>query len=129
MRSTTIGSPARWPSWLVVAAVTVVVLLPWWRKHSYPRSLFDPGVVMGGINKINRQRMALGLVCAWAVRAGLTGRAGWARVTGTLLYYFSCLALPVLAEMAWTGASFGVWWHNVVALPAASRSGMLFAAF
>jgi hypothetical protein len=84
---------------------------------------------LGGINKINMQLMAVGLAVAWSLRAGLTGTAGWGRVGLTCLYYIVCLVLPVLAEMAVTGASFATWWHNVVALPAATRTSMLWSAF
>ena len=91
--------------------------------------LAGAALFLGGINKINMQLMAAGLAVGWAVRAGLTGRDGWGRVGFTLLYYMLCLALPVWAEMAWTGASFATWWHNVVELPAATRTGMLWTAF
>lgn len=84
---------------------------------------------LGGTNKINMQLMAVALGLAWAVRAGLTGVSSWGRVGLTGLFYGVCLALPILAEMAWTGASFATWWHNVITLPAASRSGMALQAF
>ncbi len=92
-------------------------------------ALVGTALFMGGINKINMQLMALGLISGWAVRAGLTGRSGWGRVGATLFFYLTCAIVPILAEMAWTGASFAVWWHNVIALPIASRSGLVLEAF
>jgi hypothetical protein len=115
--------------WLVVAAWAGAVAPVLRREHLGWHALAAAALFFGGINKINMQLMALALVSAWAVRAGLTGRAGWGRVGLTLLFYPVCAILPVLAELAWTGASFASWWHNVVALPAGSRSGMALRAF
>ena len=84
---------------------------------------------LGGINKINMQLMALGLAAGWAVRAMLTGGAGWRRLLATLGFHaVAGVVLPVLAEMAWTGASFALWWHNVIAQLAEGRTGMVLAA-
>ena len=115
--------------WLLVAAWAgaVAPVLRW--EHRHWHLLAAAALFFGGINKINMQLMALLLVWAWALRAGLTGRADWKRVGLTLLFYPAWAALPVLAELAWTGASFGTWWHNVIALPAGSRSGMALRAF
>ncbi|MDQ5978277.1 MAG: hypothetical protein QG602_1251 [Verrucomicrobiota bacterium] len=115
--------------WLVVAAWTGAVA-PVLRREDWPwHALAAAAFFFGGVNKVNMQLMALGLAMAWAVRAGLTGRAAWARVALTTLFYAVCVVLPVLIEMAWTGASFAAWWHSVITLPAASRSGMAFKAF
>lgn len=120
-------------SWGVVLLAVVAwagALAPVLRRADWVwHALAGVALFFGGINKVNMQLLALALACAWAVRAGLTGRAGWGRVLATLLFYFACAVLPVLAEMAWTGASFSVWWHNVIALPAASRSNMVLAAW
>lgn len=99
------------------------------REHLGWHVLTAAALFFGGINKINMQLMSVALALAWAARAGVTGKASWGRVWATGLFYAVCLALPVLAEMAWTGASFAEWWHNVVTLPAASRSGMALLAF
>ncbi|RXK55282.1 hypothetical protein ESB00_05125 [Oleiharenicola lentus] len=99
------------------------------REHLGWHLLALAGLFFGGINKINMQLMAVALALAWAVRAGLNGRASAGRVLLTVLFYLGALALPVLAEMAWTGASFATWWHNVITLPASSRSGMALEAF
>ena len=118
-----------WGVVLVAVAAWAGAVAPVLRKTDWPwHALAGAALFFGGINKINMQLMALGLACAWAVRAGLAGRAGAVRVGATLLYYVAWAVLPVLAEMAWTGASFATWWHNVIALPAANRSGMVGAA-
>lgn len=84
----------------------------------------------GGLNKINMQLLAIVMATGWAWRAGLMGKASWMRVIATLSSYLVCgLVLPIGTEMLLTGASFDVWWHNVIALPAASRSGTVLAAF
>jgi hypothetical protein len=99
------------------------------REHLGWHVLAAAALFFGGVNKINMQLMAAGLALAWAVRAGLTGAASWRRVLWTAVFYAACLVLPVLAEMAWTGASFAAWWNNVITMPAASRSGMALQAF
>lgn len=115
--------------WLVIAAWAGAVA-PVLRREDWPwHALAAAAFFFGGVNKINMQLMALGLALAWAGRAGLTGRAAWTRVGLTALFYAVCVALPVLVEMAWTGASFAAWWHSVITLPAASRSGMALRAF
>lgn len=120
-------------SWGVVLLAVVAwggAIAPVLRRADWSWHAFVAvALFLGGINKINMQLLALALAGAWAVRAGLTGRSGWGRVFATAIFYFACAILPVLAEMAWTGASFAQWWHNVVALPAANRSGMVFEAF
>jgi hypothetical protein len=119
-------------SWGVVLVAVVAwagAMAPVLRRSDWMWHLLAGlALFLGGINKINMQWMALGLAAAWAVRAGLTGRADWARVGRTLCYYLGWAILPVWAEMAWTGASFATWWHNVIGLPAANRSGMMLAA-
>lgn len=120
-------------SWGVVL-VTIVAwggaMAPVLRREDWRWNLLvGAALFFGGINKVNMQLMAVGLAFAWAVRAGLNGRADWGRVGLTLLAYLGWAALPVLTEMAWTGASFATWWHNVIALPAANRSSMVLAAF
>lgn len=115
--------------WLSVAAWAGAVAPVLRRKDWIWHVLAGAALFLGGINKINMQLMALMFAWAWAVRAGLNGVAGWGRVGVTLFYYAACAGAAVLAEMAWTGASFATWWHNVIALPAASRSGTVLAAW
>jgi hypothetical protein len=92
--------------------------------------LIGVALFLGGFNKINMQLMALAFAAGWAFRAALAGRSSWGRVFSTLgLHFGAGVVLPICAELALTGASFDVWWHNVVALPAANRSGTVLAAF
>lgn len=120
-------------SWGVVLVAVVAwagAVAPVLRRETWAwHALAAAALFFGGINKVNMQLMAIGLGLAWAVRAGLTGRAGAGRVGVTLLFYAVMAVLPVLAEMAWTGASFATWWHNVIALPAANRGNMVLAAW
>lgn len=117
-----------------VALVTVVAwagaVAPVLRRESWPwHALAGAALFLGGMNKINMQLMALGLGAAWAARAMLVGRSGWGRAVLTLIFYFFCAGLAVLVEMSWTGASFGTWWHNVIALPVSTRTEMLGQSF
>ncbi len=81
---------------------------------------------LGGINKLNYQLVAWVVCAAWALRAGLVRQAGWARVLATLAgIAFVGVALPLAAELAWTGASLKLWFANVVTLPAGARTGIL----
>ncbi len=115
--------------WGVVLLAVVAwgaALAPVWRREDIGwHGLVLAALFLGGINKINMQLMALCLGLGWAVRAALLGRATWGRVLATGGYLLAGVMLPVLFEMAWTGASFGQWWHNVIGQLAGSRSGML----
>lgn len=149
---------ARWPVWAAAIVTSAVVnatvaqhtLLwynPWgvvllamvaWggaiapvlRGELWPWNLaVGAALFLGGINKINMQLMALALAAGWAVRAVMLRRAGWGRLLLTLFFFLLLgVVLPVLAEMAWTGASFAVWWHNVIAQMSGDRAGMLLEA-
>ncbi len=119
-----------WGVTLVTVVAWAGAVAPVLRRETWPwHVLAGVAMFLGGMNKINMQLMALGLGAAWAARAALTGRAGWGRAAVTLLYYIACAALAVLVEMAWTGASFATWWHNVIALPVAMRADMLGKTF
>lgn len=91
--------------------------------------LVGAALVLGGINKLNAHLVALCGVIAWALLSGFARQAGWRRVVATLFYALACgVVLPVLIELAWTGASLRTWWYNVVALPFGSRAGDFAAA-
>ncbi|WP_415908500.1 hypothetical protein [Oleiharenicola sp. Vm1] len=82
------------------------------------------GVVRGGINKLNAQLVALAGVSAWTLRAWVGGEADARRGFATLaVWVVAGVFAPVAFELAWTGAGFTSWWHNVVALPFSSRAG------
>ncbi len=91
--------------------------------------LIGAALVLGGINKLNAHLVTLCGVIAWALLSGFARQASWRRVSATLLYVLVCgVVLPVLIELAWTGASLRTWWYNVVALPFGSRAGDFTAA-
>lgn len=119
-----------WGVTLVIVVAWAGAVAPVLRRESWPwHVLAGAALFLGGMNKINMQMMALGLGAAWAARAALTGRAGGSRVAVTLLYYMGCAGLAVVTELAWTGASFATWWHNVIALPVSMRADMLGQSF
>ncbi len=81
------------------------------------------GLFLGGLNKLNFQLVALAVLAAWALRAALKGESGWGRVLATLAAGIGVgVAVPLAIELAWTGASWEVWRHNVVALAVQSRA-------
>lgn len=145
----------RWPSWLALlaaGAVTIgaasqhtilwhnslgvfaLALVAWstavapvWRRETWGWHLLTvAGLVLGGLNKINFQLIALCAAVAWAVLAGAGRRARWRQVAATITALFVAgAAIPLALELAWTGASLPLWWWNVVALPAGDRLHIL----
>lgn len=116
-----------WGVVCLAAAAWAGAVAPVWRRETLGwHAVMMVALFLGGINKLNMQLMALGIATGWAVRAGLTGRSTWRRVAVTLAAW-GCAggAVPVLAEMAWTGVSFARWWHNVIAQMSGGRAGML----
>lgn len=116
-----------WHNALGVGCLALVVwataLAPVWRRVDWPwHVLAAMGLFLGGINKLNFQLVALAAACAWTLRAGLHRRANWGAVAATGLGWLVVgVVLPVMAELAWTGASRETWWYNVVGLAAGNR--------
>jgi len=111
-------------TWSCALAPVYLRSTAWWHV------LVALALYLGGLNKINMQLLAIVMAAGWAWRAGLNGKATWGRVAATIAGYLFCgLVLPIGTEMRLTGAPFSLWWHNVIALPAASRSGTVLAAF
>lgn len=89
-------------------------------------ALMGAALVLGGMNKISFQMIAVAFALGWAIRAALRREASLANAGATCAFVLTCgLVIPMLLEIAWTGASFATWWHNVVSLPASGRSGDL----
>ena len=108
-------------------AVWGAALAPILRRATLPwHALVVVGLWLGGINKLNFHFVALALACGWTLRSALTGGERWRAVTVTVLAWLTAgLVLPLITELLWTGATLADWWHNVVELPLASRSGAL----
>ncbi len=131
----TVAGPAQhtilWHNALGLVALALVVwsaaIAPVLRRETWPwHGILFAGLLLGGLNKLNFQLVAVAAAVAWALRAGLAARAGWGRVVATLVAVATAgFALPLVVELAWTGASFEVWWRNVVQLAFTSRSGDL----
>lgn len=104
------------------AAVAPVLRRVDWPWHL----LAGVGLVLGGINKLNFQLVALAVVVAWALRAGWLERAGWRLSAATILAALGCgVMLPIGLELWWTGASMELWLANVVGTAADSRLDQL----
>lgn len=108
----------------------VSALAPVWRRATLGwHLLVAAALVLGGVNKLNYQLLAVAAASAWALRAGLNGAADWKRVGVTLAGLGAVgLVLPPALELAWTGASPELWWHNTVGLAAGNRAADLWAA-
>ena len=96
------------------------------REHRFWHLLAAVGLFLGGINKLNFHLVAVAASLAWALRAGLVGRAGWGRVACTLLGVLACgVVLPLAAELLWTEASLKLWLTNVTGIATESRLDQL----
>lgn len=117
-----------WHNSLGVFALALVAcagaLAPVLRRGDWPWQVaMFAGLLLGGMNKINYQLVAIAVALAWSWREGLAGRAGAGRVAATSAAVLGAgIVLPVGLELAWTGASPELWWRNVVQLAAAGRA-------
>ncbi|HWA26781.1 MAG TPA: hypothetical protein VG734_14075 [Lacunisphaera sp.] len=111
---------------LALVAWTTAVA-PAWRRLDWPwHAATAAGLFLGGLNKLNFHLVALVVALGWALRAGLHRRATWPAVGATMVGWLVVgAAFPVAAELAWTGATGGMWWHNVVGLAAGTRASGL----
>ncbi len=143
----------RWPAWVAVLAAAgltimsasqhtivwhnavgalglVVVawaaaLAPVPRRGNWPWvALAMAALFIGGINKLNAHLVALACAAAWTLRAlarrETDGRGALAALAGWVV---AGVVAPVAFEVAWSGATFPAWWHNVIAMPFSSRAG------
>lgn len=142
----------RWPAWLAALAVAAILagsaaqhtiiwhnsigvvslalvswsaaIAPVWRRTHWPwHAVTALGLLVGGVNKLNFQLVALAAAAGWLLFAIVRNRgSGW-RAVGTLtgLFVFG-VALPVAVEIAWTGAPLQLWFYNVAQLATASRA-------
>lgn len=84
------------------------------------------GLLAGGTNKLNFHAIALAAAISWTMRAGMIRLVSWRRVAATVaVWLVAGIVLPVVAELAWTGATWAQWKHNVIDLPFAARGSNL----
>ncbi len=82
------------------------------------------GLFLGGLNKINFHLLTCAMALGWVVFGAVERKAGLRTVFSTILFVaFFGLLLPVATEIAWTGAAWGLWYHNVIELPLQARGG------
>lgn len=111
----------------LAVAVLTAAQAPVWHRSSWAwHALTIVALLVGGLNKLNYQAVALAGTCAWVVRAALLGHASMTRSIFTLVGLVLCgTALPLVIELSWTGADLDAWLRNVIIAPAQSRGGLL----
>ncbi len=113
---------------LLLALVTwSVAIAPVWRRETIGWHLLTAvGLFVGGANKLNFHLVACAMAVGWVLHALIVRREqpwrGFVLLGGVPLFG---AVLPVVAEMAWTGASFAQWRYNVIQLPFSSRASTL----
>jgi hypothetical protein len=100
------------------------------REHWAWHAIAAAGLVAGGINKLNFHLLAIAVASGWAIREWTTVRAERRRCVLSLLWIvLAGVVAPAAIELAWTRASFGAWWYNVVILPLTARGSDLLFLF
>lgn len=81
------------------------------------------GLFLGGITKLNVHLVAVAVALGWGLRAVMVGKGTWQAFAGLVGFVVAGgFVLPVSFELAWSGAGFGEWWHNVVGLAGGARA-------
>lgn len=113
---------------LAMATWSAAIAPLWRRSHWGWHALTGAALVIGGINKLNFQLVALAGVLAWVAFAAWAQRGEGRRAVATVAGVLTCgIAIPLAIELAFTGASLAQWWENVVRIPLSGRSGDLLA--
>lgn len=113
--------------WILLVVVAGLMLLPWWRNHSYLRDLYDYGLVIAATGQIERgdrpyvnfttpiQAGFLGL--SWLIEK--MGGGNYAALTkgGAGLALLSGLLLPLMLVRRWP------WWAALVVGAAVTAGG------
>lgn len=109
---------------LVVVAWAAAVA-PVWRRGNWPwMTLAMAALFIGGINKLNAHLVALACAVAWTLRALARRETDGCRALAALGGWgIAGVVAPVVFEIAWSGAPWTAWWHNVIAMPFSSRAG------
>lgn len=143
----------RWPGWAAVLAAAALTLMsasqhtiiwhnavgalclvvvawaaalaPVWRRGNWLwAALAMAGLFIGGINKLNAHLVALACAVAWTLRALARRETDWRGALAAMIgWVVAGVLAPVVFEIAWSGATFPTWWHNVIAMPFSSRAG------
>lgn len=149
----------RWPEWLAALAAAAVVLgsasqhtiiwhntlgvvclalvawstalAPVWRREQWGwHVLTILGLLVGGLNKLNFHLVALAAASGWLVHAWLVRGESLRRIGATAACWVGAgVVLPVVLELAWTGAPLRLWLYNVVGLASGSRAQGLAEVF
>ena len=99
-------------------AIAPVLRRSTWGWHM----LVTLGLFIGGTIKLNFQLVALASAIGWALRAAVVKGESWPKVILTiLLWLVAGLVAPILAELAWTGATWTEWRHYVIDLALSAR--------
>lgn len=107
---------------LVVWSFAVAPVWNWEQRGWH--ALAAAGLLLGGLNKINFHLLSCAMALGWLVWGAIETRASWRRIGATLaLIVVFGGALPLGLELAWTGADWRTWYHNVVELPLGARAG------
>lgn len=82
-------------------------------------------LIISGINKLNFHGFTLAVGATLLLLAKSKGELDWKRfLQQTALLGLAGLILPLVIELAWTGASLATWFDNVIALPAERLDSM-----
>lgn len=105
---------------LVVWSFAVAPVWSWEQRGWH--ALAAAGLLLGGLNKINFHLLSCAMALGWLVWGAIEARASWRRIGATLaLIVVFGGVLPLAIELAWTGADWRTWYHNVVQLPLGAR--------
>ncbi len=82
------------------------------------------GLVLGGLNKINFHLLSCAMAVGWIVWGAIAARPSWRQVAASVGFVFGFgMVLPLVLELAWTGADLRTWYYNVIQLPLSARGG------
>lgn len=114
---------------LLLAVAWSAALAPTFDRREWPlHTVLALALMLGGVNKLSYQLVALVVAMGLAMRAGMLGRASARAVAGMLgVVVLAGIAVPLGAELLWTGADWATWRANVIDLAAGDRAHHLTA--
>jgi len=112
--------------YLAVAAWSAAIAPRLERRHAGWHTLLALSLLIGGLNKINFQLVALGAVACFILREALLHSDTRQRALGLGVFaLFFGLVLPSGLELMLTGASLHEWFHNVLGIAGPGRAAYL----